>query len=79
MLVIANDTRFYGFMPAVFPDNLNVQAMFEGNPALAAASATQNGTLGSDDSAGPGPALRAGERKGHAGFLPDGRREAITC
>ena len=45
--IIATDTRFYEFMPTVFPNNPNARALFESNPVLASDTATRNGTLGS--------------------------------
>ena len=45
--IVATDTRFYEFMPIVFPHNPNATALFEGNAALASGTASRNGTLGS--------------------------------
>ena len=44
-VIVANDTRFHEHMPQVWHKPAG-QAMFEGNAALAQATATRNGTLG---------------------------------
>ena len=43
--IVATDTRFYEHMPQIW-HKPGAQATFEGNAALAAATATRNGTLG---------------------------------
>lgn len=45
-VIVATDTRFYEHMPQIFPNNANAKAMFEGNGAMAQATATRSGTLG---------------------------------
>ena len=45
--IVATDTRFYEFMPVVFPHNPNAKDLFESNAALASGTASRNGTLGS--------------------------------
>ncbi|WP_077033375.1 malonic semialdehyde reductase [Pelomonas sp. KK5] len=79
--IVATDTRFYEFMPQVFPHNPNAQAMFEGNPALATGTATRNGTLGSAYfmvaaralGLDCGPMSGFDAAKVNAEFFPDGR------
>lgn len=44
-VIVATDTKFYEFMPKVWHRE-GAKENFEGNPALAAATATRNGTLG---------------------------------
>ena len=44
-VIVATDTQFFEHMPTVFPNNPNAKALFEGNAALAAGTATRNGTL----------------------------------
>jgi 3-hydroxypropanoate dehydrogenase len=44
-VIVATDTRFYEHMPQIW-HLPNGQALFEGNAALAQATATRNGTLG---------------------------------
>lgn len=45
-VIIANDNHFYEHLPVTFPMKADAKAMFEGNAALAAGTATRNGTLG---------------------------------
>ena len=47
LAIVATDTRFFEFMPTVFPNNPNAQAFFSSDAAIATATATRNGTLGS--------------------------------
>ena len=44
-VIVATDTRFFEHMPQVWHGE-GAQQMFEGNPAMAQATATRNGTLG---------------------------------
>jgi 3-hydroxypropanoate dehydrogenase len=44
-VIVATDKQFFEHMPTVFPNNPNAKALFEGNAALAAATASRNGTL----------------------------------
>ena len=44
-VIVATDTRFFEFMPQVWHRE-GAKENFENNPALAAATATRNGTLG---------------------------------
>jgi nitroreductase len=44
-VIVATDKQFFEHMPTVFPNNPNTIALFEGNAALAAATASRNGTL----------------------------------
>ena len=44
-VIVATDTQFFEHMPTVFPNNPNAKALFEGNAALAAGTASRNGTL----------------------------------
>lgn len=83
VIIVATDTRFYEFMPAVFPNSPNAQALFEGNAALAAGTATRNGTLGSAYflmaaralGLDCGPMSGFDAAKVNAEFFPDGRWE----
>ncbi len=82
-VIVATDTRFYEFMPQVWHDP-GAQAMFEGNPAMAAANATRNGTLGgayfliAARAVGldVGPMSGFDAAKVNAEFFPDGRWQA---
>lgn len=47
IVIVATDTRFYEWMPVVFPHNPNATVLFESNAELAGATAARNGTLGS--------------------------------
>ncbi|MBX6317380.1 malonic semialdehyde reductase [Pigmentiphaga sp.] len=81
--IIATDTRFYEYMPQVWHRE-GAKEMFEGNPALASATATRNGTLqgayfiiaaralGLDC----GPMSGFDAAKVNAEFFPDGRLTA---
>lgn len=81
--IIANDTRFYENMPKVWFRE-GAKEMFEGNPAMAAATATRNATLqgayfmiaaralGLDC----GPMSGFDIPKVNAEFFPDGRLQA---
>ncbi len=44
-VIVATDSQFFEHMPNVFPNNPNAKALFEGNAALAAGTASRNGTL----------------------------------
>jgi len=44
-VIVATDTKFFEFMPKVWHRE-GAKENFEGNPALASATATRNGTLG---------------------------------
>ncbi len=44
-VIVATDTRFFEFMPQVW-HGAGAKENFEGNPGLATATATRNGTLG---------------------------------
>lgn len=44
-VIVATDKQFFEHMPTVFPNNPNAKALFEGNAALAASTASRNGTL----------------------------------
>ena len=44
-VIVATDTRFFEYMPQVWHRE-GAKENFEGNPALASATATRNGTLG---------------------------------
>ena len=39
-VIVATDNQFFEHMPTVFPNNPNAKALFEGNAALAAGTAT---------------------------------------
>jgi 3-hydroxypropanoate dehydrogenase len=81
--IIANDTRFYENMPKIWFRE-GAKEMFEGNPAMAAATATRNATLqgayfmiaaralGLDC----GPMSGFDIPKVNAEFFPDGRLQA---
>lgn len=81
--IIANDTRFYENMPKIWFRE-GAKEMFEGNPAMAAATATRNATLqgayfmiaaralGLDC----GPMSGFDIAKVNAEFFPDGRLQA---
>jgi len=45
-VIIATDNQFYENMPKVFPNKPDAKEMFAGNAALAAGTASRNGTLG---------------------------------
>ena len=45
-VIVATDNHFYKHLPQSFPNKPDAQQMFEGNAALAAATASRNGTLG---------------------------------
>lgn len=44
-VIVATDKQFFEHMPTVFPNNPNAKALFEGNAALSAGTASRNGTL----------------------------------
>lgn len=81
VVIVATDNHFYENMPLVFPNNPNAKGLFEGNPAMAAATATRNSTLsgayfiiaaralGLDC----GPMSGFDAAKVNAEFFPDGR------
>jgi hypothetical protein len=82
-VIVATDTRFYEHMPKIW-HRPEAQAMFEGNPAMASATATRNSTLGgayfimaarSLDLA-CGPMSGVDLAKVNAEFFPDGRYQA---
>jgi 3-hydroxypropanoate dehydrogenase len=80
-VIVATDSQFFEHMPTVFPNNPNAKALFEGNAALAAGTASRNGTLsgayfmiaaralGLDC----GPMSGLDVAKVNAEFFPDGR------
>jgi 3-hydroxypropanoate dehydrogenase len=82
-VIVAIDTRFFEHLPAQFPA-YDAKPMFEGNPAMAEATATRNGTLqgaylivaarmlGLDC----GPMSGFDAAKVNAEFFPDGRLRA---
>jgi 3-hydroxypropanoate dehydrogenase len=82
-VVVAIDTRFFEHLPEQFPA-YDAKPMFEGNPAMAEATATRNGTLqgaylivaarmlGLDC----GPMSGFDAAKVNAEFFPDGRLRA---
>lgn len=80
-VLVATDTRFYEFMPYVFPNNPNAKEIFSNNPALASATARRNGTLGSGYfivaarafGLDCGPMSGFDEAKVNEEFFPDGR------
>jgi nitroreductase len=82
-VIVANDTRFYEHMPQVW-HRPGAQENFEGNPAMAAATATRNGTLGGAYFiiAARALGLDCGPMSGfdiakvNAEFFPDGRLQA---
>lgn len=83
VVVVATDTRFFEHLPEQFPA-YDARPMFEGNPALASATAARNGTLqgayliiaarllGLDC----GPMSGFDAAKVNAEFFPDGRWQA---
>ena len=82
-VIVATDTRFYEHMPKIW-HRPEAQVMFEGNPAMASATATRNSTLGgayfimaarSLDLA-CGPMSGVDLAKVNAEFFPDGRYQA---
>ena len=82
-VIVANDTQFYEFMPEVW-HRPEAKGNFEGNPAMAEATATRNGTLGgayfiiAARSLGLdcGPMSGVDLAKVNAEFFPDGRWKA---
>ena len=82
-VIVATDTRFFENMPLVWHDQ-GAKAMFEGNPAMATATATRNGTLsgGYFILAARAVGLDVGPMSGfdipkvNAEFFPDGRYQA---
>lgn len=80
-VIVATDQQFFEHMPMVFPNNPNAKAMFEGNQALAAGTATRNGTLGGAYfmmaaralGLDCGPMSGLDVAKVNAEFFPDGR------
>jgi 3-hydroxypropanoate dehydrogenase len=84
VVIVATDNKFYENMPTLFPNNPNAKGLFEGNAALAAATATRNSTLsgayfmiaaralGLDC----GPMSGFDAAKVNAEFFPDGRWSA---
>ena len=81
--IVATDTRFYEHMPKIW-HKPEAQAMFEGNPAMASATAVRNSTLGGayfilaaralDLDCGPMSGVDLA--KVNAEFFPDGRYQA---
>lgn len=82
-VIVATDTRFYEFMPEVW-HKPGAKENFESNPALAAATATRNGTLGGAYfmMAARAMGLDCGPMSGldlakvNSEFFPDGRWQA---
>jgi nitroreductase len=82
-VIVATDTRFYEHMPTVW-HNPGAKEMFEGNAALAAGTATRNGTLGGAYfmiaaralGLDCGPMSGVDLAKVNAEFFPDGRYQA---
>lgn len=80
-VIVATDTRFYEHMPQIFPNNPKARDLFEGNAALAQATATRSSTLGgayfllAARAAGLdcGPMSGVDLNKVNAEFFPDGR------
>lgn len=82
-VIVATDTRFFEYMPQVW-HGPGAQEMFEGNPPMAQATATRNGTLsggyfllalravGLD----AGPMSGFDIEKVNTEFFPDGRLQA---
>ena len=82
-VIVATDTQFYEYMPQVW-HGAGAKEMFEGNPPMAQATATRNGTLsgayfllalravGLD----AGPMSGFDIAKVNAEFFPDGRLQA---
>lgn len=80
-VIVGTDKKFFEHMPTIFPNNPNAKALFEGNAALAAGTASRNGTLsgayfmiaaralGLDC----GPMSGFDSAKVDAEFFPDGR------
>ena len=81
VVIVATDNQFYEHMPLVFPNFPDAKALFEGNAALAAGTASRNSTLsgayfmlaaravGLDC----GPMSGFDAAKVNAEFFPDGR------
>jgi nitroreductase len=82
-VIVATDTKFYEFMPKVWHRE-GAKENFEGNAALASATATRNGTLGGAYfilaaralGLGCGPMSGVDLAKVDAEFFPDGRWKA---
>jgi 3-hydroxypropanoate dehydrogenase len=82
-VIVATDTRFHEHMPAVW-HNPGAKEMFEGNAAMASATATRNGTLGGAYfivaaralGLDCGPMSGVDLAKVNAEFFPDGRLQA---
>ena len=82
-VIVATDTRFHEFMPKLW-HKPEARAMFEGNAALAEATATRNGTLGGGCfivaaralGLDCGPMSGVDLAKVNAEFFPDGRWRA---
>lgn len=82
-VIVATDTRFYEHMPQVW-HKPGARENFEGNPALAQATATRNGTLGGAYfmlavravGLDCGPMSGVDLAKVNAEFFPDGRLQA---
>jgi nitroreductase len=82
-VIVANDTQFFEHMPKVWHRE-GAKEMFEGNAALAAATATRNGTLGGAYfmiaaralGLDCGPMSGVDLAKVNAEFFPDGRLQA---
>jgi 3-hydroxypropanoate dehydrogenase len=82
-VIIATDTKFFEHMPQVW-HKPGAKENFEGNPALAQATATRNGTLGGAYfmTAARALGLDCGPMSGvdlakvNAEFFPDGRLQA---
>lgn len=82
-VIVATDTQFYEHMPQIW-HNPGAKENFEGNPTLAQATATRNGTLGgayfiiAARAAGLdcGPMSGVDLAKVNAEFFPDGRCQA---
>lgn len=84
VVIVATDNQFFEHMPLVFPNFPDAKALFEGNAALASATATRNSTLsgayfivaaralGLDC----GPMSGVDLAKVNAEFFPDGRYQA---
>jgi len=82
-VIVATDTQFYEHMPTVW-HNPGAKEMFEGNAAMASATATRNGTLGGAYfiiaaralGLDCGPMSGVDLAKVNAEFFPDGRYQA---
>jgi 3-hydroxypropanoate dehydrogenase len=82
-VIVATDTRFYEHMPQVW-HKPGAKENFEGNPALAQATAVRNGTLGGAYfmiacravGLDCGPMSGVDLAKVNAAFFPDGRLQA---